>query len=76
MSLYLEFQLRPKIFLKVRMVQKHTISQHTKRPTRPQLPGFGRRRALGWPERTKQMEPILRAKFKIFFKSENLEKCF
>ena len=28
------------------------------------------------PERTKQMEPILRAKVKIFFKSENLKKCF
>ena len=27
-------------------------------------------------ERTKQMEPILRAKVKIFFKSENLKKCF
>ena len=26
------------------------------------------------PERTKQMEPILRAKVKIFFKSENLKK--
>ena len=27
-------------------------------------------------ERTKQMEPILRAKVKIFFKSENFKKCF
>ena len=26
------------------------------------------------PERTKQMEPILKAKVKIFFKSENLKK--
>jgi hypothetical protein len=32
----------------------------------------------GWvrAERTKQMEPILRAKVKIFFKSENLKKYF
>ena len=29
---------------------------------------------LHQPERTKQMEPILRAKVKIFFKSENLKK--
>ena len=28
------------------------------------------------PERTKQMEPILKAKVKIIFKSENLKKCF
>ena len=27
-------------------------------------------------QRTKQMEPILRAKVKIIFKSENLKKCF
>ena len=33
---------------------------------------------INWvnPERTKQMEPILRAKVEIFFKSENLKKCF
>ena len=29
-----------------------------------------------YPERTEQMETILRAKVKIFFKSENLKKCF
>ena len=28
------------------------------------------------PESTKQMEQTLRAKVKIFFKSENLKKCF
>jgi hypothetical protein len=28
------------------------------------------------PERTRQMEPILRAKIKIFFKSENFKECF
>ena len=28
------------------------------------------------PERTKQMEPILKAKVKILFKSENYKKCF
>jgi hypothetical protein len=28
------------------------------------------------PEGTKQIEPILRAKVRIFFKSENLKKCF
>ena len=31
---------------------------------------------LANPERTKQMEQILRAKVKIFFKSENLKECF
>ena len=29
-----------------------------------------------WPESTKQLEQTLRAKAKIFFKSENLKKCF
>ena len=29
-----------------------------------------------YPESTKQMEQTLRAKIKIFFKSENLRKCF
>ena len=32
--------------------------------------------ALARPERTKQMEQTLRAKVEIFFKSENLKKCF
>ena len=33
-------------------------------------------RASPNPESTKQMEQTLRAKVKIFFKSENLKKCF
>ena len=35
---------------------------------------IGRRYAQA--ESTKQMEQTLRAKVKIFFKSENLKKCF
>ena len=31
---------------------------------------------LDYSESTKQMEQTLRAKVKIFFKSENLKKCF
>ena len=33
-------------------------------------------RAVNRSESTKQMEQRLRAKVKIFFKSENLKKCF
>jgi hypothetical protein len=40
------------------------------------IPGQFGPLSLPYAERTKQMEPILRAKVKIFFKSENLKKCF
>ena len=33
-------------------------------------------RGYAHPESTKQMEQTLRAKVKIFFKSENFKKCF